>query len=202
MDTFRNGAASVAAAYQEWSYIYVQCTDSICWMLCVHSTTHTEGGRICFWYCRECIFEGSPEEATWSWQAHLLFSRESPSSTFYYLCKIVRCTDTGLKNTGFIIGTIYMRRVRNMFAFNGPHYLLDGTSEQELKCKQPPAAVHSISQFLLHTSYFTAWVKWWWEYPTFCKYKSVHIVYYTMFTLWNKPPLRTLALQPGKCSTA
>ena len=24
-------------------------------------------------------------------------------------------------------------------------------------------------------------------------------MYYTMFTLWNKPPLRTLALQPGKC---
>ena len=141
MDTFRNGAA-----YQEWSYIYVQCTDSICWMLCVHSTTHTEGGRICFWYCRECIFEGSPEEATWSWQAHLLFSlRESPSSTFYYLCKIVRCTDTGLKNTGFIIGTIYMRCVRNMFAFNGPHYLLDGTSEQELKCKLPSIAASSSS---------------------------------------------------------
>ena len=62
----------------------------------------------------------------------------------------------GVENTRFIIGTIYMRCVRNMFAFNGPHYLLDGTSEQELKCKQPPAAAHSISQFLLHTSYFAA----------------------------------------------
>ena len=31
---------------------------------------------------------------------------------------------------------------------------------------------------------------------------GVHIVYYTMFTLWKKPPLRTLALQPGKCDAA
>ena len=32
-----------------------------------------------------------------------------------------------------------------MFAFNGPHYLLDGTSEQELKCKLPSIAASSSS---------------------------------------------------------
>ena len=99
-----------------------------------------------------------------------------------------------------------MRCVRNMFAFNGPHYLLDGTSEQELKCKLPSIAASSSS---LHITVSAAHL------ILHCMRKVVvgisHLLQiqkkykrlvYTMFTLWNKPPLRTLALQPGKCDAA